>query len=100
MKSLCDKTNKIQQSMEPVKVDMKHFKEQSKFILLAITILYNPATCAQTLSFIQAEQYILHNSYSTQASQALQQASRLEATALKGLGLPRVDLNVRGQSKT
>ena len=43
MKSLCDKTNKIQQSMEPVKVDMKHFKEQSKFILLAITILYNPA---------------------------------------------------------
>lgn len=95
MKSLCDKTNKIQQSMEPVKVGMKHFKQQSKFILLAITILYNTATCAQTLSYIQAEQYILHNSYSTQASQALQQASQLEATALKGLGLPRVDLNVR-----
>ncbi len=74
---------------------MKHFKQQSKFILLAITILYNAATCAQTLSYIQAEQYILHNSYSTQASQALQQASQLEATALKGLGLPRVDLNVR-----
>ena len=56
MKSLCDKTNKIQQSMEPVKVGMKHFIQQSKFILLAITILYNTATCAQTLSYIQAEQ--------------------------------------------
>lgn len=88
----------IHQSMEPVKVGMKHFKQQSKFILLAITILYNTATCAQTLSYIQAEQYILHNSYSTQASQALQQASQLEATALKGLGLPRVDLNVRAYS--
>ena len=85
----------IHQSMEPVKVGMKHFIQQSKFILLAITILYNTATCAQTLSYIQAEQYILHKSYSTQASQALQQASQLEATALKGLGLPRVDLNVR-----
>ncbi len=52
MKSLCNKASKIQQSMEPVRVGMKHFKQQSKFILLAITILYNPATCAQTLSYI------------------------------------------------
>ena len=52
-------------------------------------------TFAETLSYTQAEQNLLKDSYSTQANQALQQASELEADAVKGLGLPRVDLNVR-----
>jgi hypothetical protein len=50
---------------------------------------------AQSLSYAEAEQQALKSSYSTQANQALQQASQLEAEAVKGLGLPRVDLNVR-----
>ena len=50
---------------------------------------------AASISYQQAEQTVLQDSYSTQATQALQQASKLEAEAVKGLGLPRVDLNVR-----
>lgn len=50
---------------------------------------------ADSISYMQAEQAILKDAYSTQASQALQQASQLEAEAVKGLGLPRIDLNVR-----
>ena len=50
---------------------------------------------AENLSYAEAEQYILQNSYSSQASQALNQASKLQAEAVKGIGLPRVDLNVR-----
>ena len=50
---------------------------------------------AESLSFAEAEQTLLHSAYTTQANQALQQASQLQAEALKGLGLPRVDLNVR-----
>ncbi|WP_443612612.1 TolC family protein, partial [Acinetobacter pseudolwoffii] len=50
---------------------------------------------AQTLSFQDAEKQLLQSSYSSQAYQSLEQASKLEAEAVKGLGLPRVDLNVR-----
>ena len=50
---------------------------------------------AESISYAQAEQSILKDSYSTQASQALQQSAQLQAEAVKGLGLPRVDLNVR-----
>lgn len=50
---------------------------------------------AQSISYSEAEQSILTQSYSTQASQALQQSAQLQAEAVKGLGLPRVDLNVR-----
>ena len=52
-------------------------------------------TFAESISYGQAEQNVLQSSYSTQANQALQQASQLQAEAVKGLGLPRVDLNVR-----
>lgn len=51
-------------------------------------LLYTGTGFAQTFSYEQAEQYILQNSYSSQASMALQQASQLEAEAAKGLGLP------------
>ena len=50
---------------------------------------------AQSISYSEAEQSILTQSYSTQAAQALQQSAQLQAEAFKGLGLPRVDLNVR-----
>ncbi len=67
---------------------------------LAVSMLFTPlllsAAChAQSISFQQAEQSVLQDSYTTKANQALQQASQLEAEAVKGLGLPRVDLNVR-----
>ena len=66
-----------------------------KIALLSSTTLYATTTLAQSISYAQAEQSVLNDSYSTQANQALQQASKLEAEATKGLGLPRVDLNVR-----
>ncbi|WP_336020069.1 TolC family protein, partial [Acinetobacter lwoffii] len=50
---------------------------------------------AQSISFHDAERQLLQNSYSSQAYQRLEQASKLEAEAVKGVGLPRVDLNVR-----
>ena len=50
---------------------------------------------AKSISYAQAEQSVLKDSSSTQANQALQQSAQLQAEAVKGLGLPRVDLNVR-----
>ena len=66
-----------------------------KIALLSSATLYATTTLAQSISYAQAEQSVLNDSYSTQANQALQQAAKLEAEAAKGLGLPRVDLNVR-----
>ena len=66
-----------------------------KITLLSSSTFYTTTVLAQSISYAQAEQSVLTDSYSTQANLALQQASRLEAEAVKGLGLPRVDLNVR-----
>lgn len=66
-----------------------------KIILLSSSTFYTTTVWAQSISYAQAEQSVLTDSYSTQANLALQQASKLEAEALKGLGLPRVDLNIR-----
>ncbi|OAL81435.1 transporter [Acinetobacter sp. SFB] len=66
-----------------------------KITLLSSSTFYTTTVWAQSISYAQAEQSVLTDSYSTQANLALQQASKLEAEALKGLGLPRVDLNVR-----
>ncbi|OTG61272.1 transporter [Acinetobacter sp. ANC 4204] len=63
--------------------------------MLAFSFGTNSTAFAAPISYQQAEQNVLQDSYSTQATQALQQASKLEAEAVKGLGLPRVDLNVR-----
>ena len=63
--------------------------------LISTALMYSTFASAQSISYGQAEQSISTDSYSTQANQALQQASKLQAEALKGLGLPRVDLNVR-----
>ena len=63
--------------------------------LLSGLWLNSQSLYAQTLSFQDAEKQLLQSSYSSQAYQSLEQASKLEAEAVKGLGLPRVDLNVR-----
>jgi outer membrane protein TolC len=66
-----------------------------KSSIFTVSLLFSSLCLAQSISFQQAEQNVLQDSYSTKANQALQQASQLEAEAVKGLGLPRVDLNVR-----
>jgi outer membrane protein TolC len=78
-------------------MNMNNYKSQ----LLLGCSLFSGLLCsslnvsAQTLSFQDAERQLLQNSYTTQASQNLERAATLEAEAVKGLGLPRVDLNVR-----
>ncbi|OTG68186.1 transporter [Acinetobacter sp. ANC 4470] len=70
-------------------------KPLAQMLIFSSSIFVSSVSFAQSISYAQAEQSILVNSYSTQANQALQQAAKLEAEAVKGLGLPRVDLNVR-----
>lgn len=62
------------------------------------TALFSASLYAQTLSYGEAEQYVVQNAYSSQAQQALQQASQLEMEAVKYLGLPRIDLNATAYS--
>ncbi|OTG65400.1 TolC family protein [Acinetobacter silvestris] len=83
------KLRKIQKQCSPP------IRSSFKIILLIISITHSSTIFAESISYIQAEQSILKDSYSTQASQAFQQAAQLEADAVKGLGLPRIDLNVR-----
>ncbi len=84
--------------------DRPSFKVQRLPKMLSLSIgliscaLFPTALFAQTLSYSQAEQYVVENAYSTQAQQALQQASQLEMEAVKHLGLPRIDLNARAYS--
>ena len=80
-------THRYRQSIFPFSFKPKH-------LALALGFFTNHLY-AESLSYAEAEQQALKSSYSTQANQALQQASQLEAEAVKGLGLPRVDLNVR-----
>jgi len=63
--------------------------------ICTVSLLFACPAFAESISYAQAEQSILKDSYSTQANQALQQSAQLQAEAVKGLGLPRVDLNVR-----
>ncbi len=65
------------------------------FICLCTSMLFHTPSYAKSISYIEAEQNILTQSYSTRAAQALQQSAQLQAEAVKGLGLPRIDLNVR-----
>jgi len=66
-----------------------------RFGICTASVIFTSQVFAESISYMQAEQTILKDSYTTQANQALQQASQLEAEAIQGLGLPRVDLNVR-----
>ena len=52
--------------------------------LFTASMLFSSICLAQSISYQQAEQNALRDSYTTQAHQALQQASQLEAEALKG----------------
>lgn len=63
--------------------------------LLSIMLFSSVFAHAQSISFQDAEQQLIKSSYSSQAYNKLEQAAKLEAEAAKGLGLPRVDLNVR-----
>ena len=73
-------------------------KQLSLSIHLISCALFSTSLFAQTLSYNQAEQYVVENAYASQAQQALQQASQLEMQAVKNLGLPRIDLNARAYS--
>lgn len=76
-----------------------NMKKNKQCVCWGLTVLasmmYGSFTYAQSISFKDAEQQLLQRSYSSQAFQSLEQASKLEAEAIKGIGLPRVDLNVR-----
>lgn len=76
---------------------MNYFDNNKTFswILSSVLLSLSPTLQAQALSFQAAEQSVLRSSYSSQAANALQQAAELKAESMKGLGLPRVDLNVR-----
>lgn len=76
-----------------------NMKKNKQCVCWGLTVLasmmYSSFAYAQSISFKDAEQQLLQRSYSSQAFQSLEQASKLEAEAVKGIGLPRVDLNVR-----
>lgn len=76
-----------------------NMKKNKQCVCWGLTVLasmmYGSFAYAQSISFKDAEQQLLQRSYSSQAFQSLEQASKLEAEAVKGIGLPRVDLNVR-----
>ncbi|WP_312208801.1 TolC family protein [Acinetobacter variabilis] len=76
-----------------------NMKKNKQCVCWGLTVLasmmYGSFAYAQSISFQDAEQQLLQRSYSSQAFQILEQASKLEAEAVKGIGLPRVDLNVR-----
>jgi outer membrane protein TolC len=75
---------------------VKRFPKQlSLCISLISCALFSTSSFAQTVSYSQAEQYVVENAYGSQAQQALRQASQLEMEAVKNLGLPRIDLNAR-----
>ena len=76
-----------------------NMKKNKQCVCWGLTVLasmmYGSFAYAQSISFQDAEQQLLQRSYSSQAFQSLEQASKLEAEAVKGIGLPRVDLNIR-----
>ncbi|WP_180138803.1 TolC family protein [Acinetobacter sp. YH12043] len=76
-----------------------NMKKNKQCVCWGLTVLasmmYGSFAYAQSISFKDAEQQLLQRSYSSQAFQSLEQASKLEAEAVKGIGLPHVDLNVR-----
>lgn len=75
---------------------VKRFPKQLSLCMSLISCaLFSTSSFAQTVSYSQAEQYVVENAYGSQAQQALRQASQLEMEAVKNLGLPRIDLNAR-----
>ena len=81
--------------LKPRKLTLRMNPVFPSFICLCTSMLFHTPSYAKSISYIEAEQNILTQSYSTRAAQALQQSAQLQAEAVKGLGLPRIDLNVR-----
>ena len=69
-----------------------------RYFVLTSMMLYINSSHAQNISFAEAEAQFLQKSYSNQAFQNIEQASSLASEAVKGLGLPQVDFNVRAIS--
>lgn len=69
-----------------------------RYFVLTSLMLYINNSHAQNISFTEAESQFMQNSYSNQAFQNLEQASKLASEAVKGLGLPQIDFNVRAIS--
>ena len=70
-------------------------KKQTLTLLSILCVWSLQWAYADVLTYEQAEAQYLDVSHGTKASAALQQASIYQAQAVKHLGLPRVDLNVR-----
>lgn len=86
--------NPLKQHLKALKLDPFIQSVIRKNSIILTCFLTTPLY-AQTISYRQAEQIVLQDSVTTQANNALQQAATLQAEALKNLGLPVVDLNVR-----
>ena len=65
------------------------YEENKQCVCWGLTVLasmmYGSFAYAQSISFQDAEQQLLQRSYSSQAFQSLEQASKLEAEAVKAL---------------
>ncbi|OTG87629.1 transporter [Acinetobacter sp. ANC 4558] len=81
-----------------LKMMSNSFKTTLKIGFISLLYSHYSVLHAETLSYYQAEQKIISESFTTQASQALEQASQLQAEAIKGLGLPVINFNVRAIS--
>ncbi|ENV67759.1 putative RND family drug transporter [Acinetobacter junii] len=78
---------------------VKRFQKKLSMCIHIITCsFFTSSIFAQTISYSEAEQYIVENAYSTQAQRALKQSAQLEMDAIKNLGLPRIDLNATAYS--
>lgn len=89
-----DMTNKLKERLHMNRLSLTTLRS-AQFALFLTTLCFVSPTFSYELSYSDAELYIVENAYSTQANEALQQASQLQSEAIKGLGLPRIDLNVR-----
>jgi len=78
----------------PTKIIYASLQHCTVVVFILLTSTAN-TVFAENLSYVQAEQYLLENSYTSQANNALNNASKLQAEAVKNIGLPRVDLNIR-----
>ena len=73
--------------LKPRKLTLRMNPVFPSFICLCTSMLFHTPSYAKSISYIEAEQNILTQSYSTRAAQALQQSTQLQDEAVKGLGL-------------
>ena len=85
-------------SLPTLKMINKSLKTSLKIGFISLLYWNFSTAYAETLSYFQAEQKIISDSFTSQANAALEQASQLQSEAVKGLGLPNIDFNVRAIS--